>query len=200
MASFVLHTPMIHSVRRISAPGTFPVFTPGDGVQFGVAGGLVRGRVVGIDAQARRNLPLGAPYRLSVFEAPPNSGYSAGTDCTIRAACLELDPTAPEYERSLAAASTVVIEPRRLAARPSVPTFLVAFMREGGNYPIQGTLLVQGETLDAANAAATTYLNAELQTDVSEGRELPDAMVMLLNASEVPTADVGISVVASVSW
>jgi hypothetical protein len=148
-------------------------------VQFGVAGGVVRGRVVGIDAQARKDLPLGAPYRVSVFAAPPQSGYSAGTDCTIGAACLELDPTAPEYERSLAVASTVVIEPRRLPARPSVPTFLVAFMREGGNYPIQGTLLVQGETLDAANAAATTYLNAELAADVSEGRELPDAMVML---------------------
>jgi hypothetical protein len=94
----------------------------------------------------------------------------------------------------------VVVESRRLPARPSVPTFLVAFMREGGNYPIQGTLLVQGDTLDAANAAATTYLNAELAADVREGRELPDAMVMLLNASEVPTADVGISVVASVSW
>ena len=59
---------------------------------------------------------------------------------------------------------------------------------------------MQGETLDAANAAATTYLNAELQTDVSEGRELPEAMVMLLNASEVPTGDAGAAVVASVSW
>ena len=87
MASFVLHTPMIHSVRRISAPGSFPVFSPGDGVQFQVAGGLVRGRVVGIDAQARKDLPLGAPYRLSVFAAPPQSGYSAGTDCTIRSMC-----------------------------------------------------------------------------------------------------------------
>jgi CO/xanthine dehydrogenase Mo-binding subunit len=69
---------------------------------------------------------------------------------------------------------------------------------------LSGTLLVQGATLDAANAAATTYLHAELAADVSEGRELPDAMVMLLNASEVPTADVGTSVgtsvVASVSW
>ena len=200
MASFVLHTPMIHSVRRISPPGTFPVFSPGDGVQFQVAGGLVRGRVVGIDAQARKDLPLGAPYRLSVFAAPPQSGYSAGTDCTIRAACLELDPTVPEYQRSLAAASTVVVAPSRPAPRPSVPTFLVAFMREGGNYPIQGTLLVQGATLDAANAAATQYLNDELAADVSEGRELPEAMVMLLNAAEVPTGDVGTAVVAAVSW
>ncbi|WP_310570200.1 hypothetical protein [Gemmatimonas sp.] len=204
MASFVLHTPMIHSVRRLSAPGTFPVFAPGDGVQFQVAGGLVRGRVSGIDVQARRDLPLGTPYRLGVIAAPPQSGYSAGTECTIRAACLELDPTAPRYAESLAAASTVTMAPvRALAlapARPSAPTFLVAFMREGGNYPIQGALLVQGETLDAANAAATTYLNDELATDVAEGRELPDAMVMLLNASEVPTAAADVAVVASVSW
>ncbi len=200
MASFVLQTPMIHSVRRLSAPGTFPVFTSGDGVQFQVAEGVVRGRVIGLDAQARKDLPLGAPYRVSVIATPPQSGYSAGTECTIRAACLELDPTAPEYERSLAVASTVVVEPRRLPPRPSVPMFLVAFMREGGNYPIQGTLLVQGATLDAANAAATQYLNDELATDVSEGRELPEAMVMLLNAAEVPTVDVGTAVVAAVSW
>lgn len=200
MASFVLHTPMIHSVRRLSAPGTFPAFAPGDGVQFQVAGGLVRGRVTGIDPQARPDLPLGTPYRLNVFSAPPQSGYAAGTDCTIRAACLELDPTAPEYERSLAKASTVVVLPAPPAVRSSVPTFLVAFMREGGNYPIQGTLLVQGATLDAANAAATAYLNDELETDVKEGRELPEAMVMLLNASEVPTADARTAVVASVSW
>ncbi len=200
MASFVLHTPMIHSVRRLSAPGSFPVFSPGDGVQFQVAGGLVRGRVAGIDVQARKDLPLGTPYRIGVIAAPLQSGYSAGTDCTIRAACLELDPTAPRYAESLAAASTVTVAPVMISARPSTPTFLVAYMREGGNYPIQGTLLVHGTTLDAANAAATTYLNEELAADVKEGRELPDAMVMLLNASEVPTADVGTPVVASVSW
>jgi len=200
MASFALHTPMIHSVRRISAPGSFPVFSPGDGVQFQVAGGLVRGRVVGIDTQARKDLPLGFPYRVGVFAAPPQSGYTAGADCTIRAACLELDPTAPGYERSLAVASTVVVAPAALPPRPSIPTFLVAYMREGGNYPIQGTLLVQGATLDAANAAATSYLNTELATDVSEGRELAEAMVMLLNAAEIPTTPVDDAVVAAVSW
>jgi len=73
-------------------------------------------------------------------------------------------------------------------------------MREGGNYPIQGTLLVQGATLDAANAAATSYLNTELASDVSEGRELAEAMVMLLNAADVPIAPVDDAVVASVSW
>ena len=200
MASFVLHTPMIHSVRRLSAPGSFPVFTAGDGVQFQVAGGVVRGRVVGIDAQSRRDLPLGAPYRVSVFVAPPQSGYAAGVDCTIRAACLELDPMAPGYERSLAAASTVVVATAALPPRPSIPTFLVAYMREGGNYPIQGTLLVQGATLDVATAAATSYLNTELATDVSEGRELAKAMVMLLNAAEIPTTPVDDAVVAAVSW
>lgn len=203
MASFVLHTPMIHSVRRLSAPGTFPVFAPGDGVQFQVAGGLVRGRVAGVDDQARKDLPLGTPYRLGVIAAPPQSGYSAGIDCTIRAACLELDPTAPGYQSSLASARSVVVVPALPsppAARPSVPTFLVAYMREGGNYPIQGTLLVQGATLDAANAAATTYLNVELEGDVKEGRELAEAMVMLLNASEVPATAADVAVVASVSW
>ncbi len=200
MASFVLHTPMIHSVRRLSAPGTFSVFAPGDGVQFEVVGGLVRGRITGVDVQARTDLPLGTPYRLRVSEAPPQSGYAAGADCTIRAACLELDPTAPRYAESLAAVMTVTKAPVLLPPRPSMPSFLVAFMREGGNYPMQGTLLVQGATLDVANAAATTYLNAELEADVREGRELADAMVMLLNAAEVPTAPGDNAVVASVSW
>lgn len=196
---------MIHSVRRLSAPGSFPVFASGDGVQFYLAGGLVRARVSGVDVQARKDLPLGTPYRLRVITAPPQSGYSGGTDCTIRAACLELDPTAPRYAESLAGATTVadttlLISPIAVAPLPGIPTFLVAYLREGGNFPVQGALIVQGESLQAASAAAMESLNAELEADVRERGELPEAMVMLLNASEVPAAVSGVAVVASVSW
>ena len=201
MASSVIYTPMIHSVRRLSAPGVFPVFSPGDGVQFQVAGGLVRARVIGVDTRARQDLPHGSPYRLRVFDAPPQSGYAAGSDCTIRAACLELDPTAAGYERSLATASTVVFAPDESAPIPGdVPTFLVAFQREGGNAPLQGALLVQGATLEEASAVAMQSLIAELDADVRDRGELPEATVKLLSASEVPTANAGRAVVASVTW
>ena len=200
MASSVIYTPMIHSVRRLSAPGVFPVFSPGDGVQFQVAGGLVRARVIGVDTRARQDLPHGSPYRLRVFDAPPQSGYAAGTDCTIRAACLELDPTAAGYARSLAAASSVVLDPDGFAPPPGLPTFLVAFQREGGNAPIQGALLVQGATLEEASAAAMQSLIAELDADVRDRGELPEATVKLLSASEVPMANAGRAVVASVTW
>ncbi|WP_411279542.1 hypothetical protein [Gemmatimonas sp.] len=187
MASFTLHTPLIHSVRRIREHGPFPVFVPGEAVQFQVAAGMVRGRVSGIDIQARRDLPLGTPYRLAVVEAPHHSGYRAGADCTIRAACLQRDGEAP------GAVATV-------AMPVAPPTFLVAFMREGGNFPIQGVLLVRGVTLDAANAAAMQSLTDDLEADVRERGELPEAIVMLLNASEVPTPAIDVAVVASVSW
>lgn len=205
MASLAFHSPLIQSVRRLSAPGTFPVFSPGDGVQFHVAGGLVRARVSGVDVRARTDLPLGTPYRLRVIAAPPHSGYTAGTDSTIRAACLELDPTAPRYAESLAEATTVADTTLLIAPSPAVPqpglqAFLVAFMREGGNFPLQGALIVQGESLQAASAAAMASLNAELEADVRERGELPEATVMLLNASEVPMAAAGVAVVASVTW
>lgn len=174
-------------------------------MQFYVAGGLVRARVSGVDVQARTDLPLGTPYRLRVIAAPPQSGYTGGTDSTIRAACLELDPTAPRYAESLAGATTVadttfMIAPSPAAPQPGLPTFLVAFLREGGNFPLQGALIVQGESLQAASAAAMESLNAELAADVRERGELPEATVMLLNASEVPEAAAGVAVVASVTW
>ncbi|WP_373067236.1 hypothetical protein [Gemmatimonas sp.] len=191
MAPIVLNNSMIQSVRPIREHGPFPVFAPGDAVQFQLSVGTVRARVSGIDVQARKDLPLGMPYRLTVIEAPPLCGYSAGADCTIRAACLQRDGEAPD-------AVAVVAAP--VAPQVTTPTFLVAYMREGGNFPIQGTLLVQGATLDAANAAATKFLNDELAEDVREGRELPEAMVILLNASEVPMPATDVPVVASVSW
>ena len=43
-------------------------------------------------------------------------------------------------------------------------------------------------------------LTSELEADVRERGELPEAMVMLLNASEVPPAAAGVAVVASVAW
>ncbi len=191
MTSFALQTSIIHSVRRIREHGPFPVFGTGDAVQFQVSAGLVRARVCGIDLQARKDLPLGMPYRLTVVEAPPQCGYRAGTECTIRAGCLQRDGEEPGAVAPVAAP---------VVPQVTTPTFLVAFMREGGNYTMQGTLLVQGETLDSANAAATQFLNDELAVDVREGRELPEAMVMLLNAAEVPTATADVAVVSSVTW
>ena len=191
---------MIQSVRRLSAPGSYPVFLPGDFVQFLVTGGPVRARVVEVDVQARSDLPLGTPYRLCVIAAPPPSGYAAGTACTIRAACLERDPTVPRHAESLAAASDVTVAPVAPELHPAIKTFLVAFMREGGNFPLQGALIVQGDTLQAASEAAMRSLTSELEADVRERGELPEAMVMLLNAAEVPSAAAGVAVVASVAW
>ena len=191
---------MIQSVRRLSAPGSYPVFLPGDFVQFLVTGGPVRARVVEVDVQARKDLPLGTPYRLCVIAAPPPSGYAAGTARTIRAACLERDPTVPRHAESLAAASDVTVAPVAPELHPAIKTFLVAFMREGGNFPLQGALIVQGDSLQAASEAAMRSLTSELEADVRERGELPEAMVMLLNAAEVPSAAAGVAVVASVAW
>ena len=207
-------------MRRLSAPGSYPVFLPGDFVQFLVTGGPVRARVVEVDVQARKDLPLGTPYRLCVIAAPPPSGYAAGTACTIRAACLERDPTVPRHAESLAAeslaaeslaaeslaaeslaaASDVTVAPVAPELHPAIKTFLVAFMREGGNFPLQGALIVQGDSLQAASEAAMRSLTSELEADVRERGELPEAMVMLLNAAEVPSAAAGVAVVASVAW
>ncbi len=201
---------MIHSVRRLSAPGSCPVFLPGDFVQFLVTEGPVRVRVVEVDVQARKDLPLGTPYRLCVIAAPPPSGYAAGTACTIRAACLERDPTVPRHAESLAAeslaaeslaaASDVTVAPVAPELHPAIKTFLVAFMREGGNFPLQSALIVQGDSLQAASEAAMRSLTSELEADVRERGELPEAMVMRLNAAEVPSAAAGVAVVASVAW
>lgn len=177
-------TGIIHAVRPLRARGPFPAFAAGDTVQFEVAGGTVRGTVNGVDRKARHDLPLGLPYLVRVTAAPPQCGYPAGAECTIRAGCLERDGT-------VAAAA---------AGAAAQPTFLVAFQREGGNYPLQGALLVQGESLEAASAAAMQSLTAELEADVRERGELAEAMVMLLNASEVAPPVDGASVLASVTW
>jgi hypothetical protein len=61
-------------------------------------------------------------------------------------------------------------------------------------------MLVQGGSLEAASAAAMEALTAELQADVAERGESAEAMVLLLNAAEVPRPEAGVAVVSSVSW
>ncbi|MCE2900344.1 MAG: hypothetical protein ACK5XT_01735 [Gemmatimonas sp.] len=184
-----LRTSTKHPVRRLRSTGPMPKFVPGEVVQFHVDEGLVQGTVTGVDPKARRDLPLGLPYGILVTHAPPHSGYLVGGEYTIRAGCLELEGGIPRLP---------VPEPP--APAPALPFFLVAWMREGSNVPTQGTMLVQGASLEVASAAAMAALTAELQADVAERGESPEAMVLLLNAAEVPRPEAGVPVVASVSW
>jgi hypothetical protein len=191
------HLAAIQVVRPNRTRGPHRSFVAGEGVLFQLPGGEARATVIGVDAKARADLPLGLPYRLLVKTAPPLSGYSAGAECTVRAGCLEPDRNAPPP-----------LEPifPMLPATPAVPAlplFLVAYLREGGNVPVQGVVLVQGESVQGASAAATAMLNAELEADIKERGERPEAMVMLLNASEVPplSGSTGAgAVLATVSW
>jgi len=183
MSSDVLNSAILQPVRRVAGRDVLPRFSAGDAVQFQVDDGVVRGTIRGIDAAARRDLPLGLPYRLLVVDAPPNGSYRVGGEITIRSGCLERDGSVPV----------------------SPAMFLVAFLREGGTMPTQGALLVQGESLEAASASAMQSLTAELEVDVRERGESPDAMVMLLNAAEVPMlgaspAGGGGAVLSSVTW
>jgi hypothetical protein len=82
-----------------------------------------------------------------------------------------------------------------------MPRFLVGYLREGGQFPVQGSILVQATTLDAANALANTALQEELTKDIAEGRESEGASVMLVNAAEVPPSQPpAAAVLAQVSW
>jgi|APMI01.1.fsa_nt_gi predicted RNase H-like HicB family nuclease len=189
----------IHVVRPLRTRGPFPAFAPGDVVYFQVPAGDVTGSVIGVDAKARADLPLGLPYRIVVREAPAGCGYAPGSECTVRAGCLEREGVAP--------GASVVLPPppRPIAAPPALPMFLVAYIREGGNAPVQGAMLVQGASLEAASAAATQALQAELEADIRDHGELPEAMVMLLNAAEVPALDAAsrnasTPVLATVFW
>lgn len=181
-------------MRRISSPSDpNQDIRPGDTVRFMFDGAGVMGRVRGIDEKAHMDAPHGLPYVVSVMQADPASGYQAGREYTIRSACLVLEGDAvarpPRPER-------VSTKP---AAAPSAPRFLVGFMREGGQYPQQGVILVQAPTLDQANAIATQTLTAELETDIAEGREDAAASVMLVNAAEVG-APSETGVLGQVSW
>jgi hypothetical protein len=201
MTSPVGHLTAIQIVRPIPSRGTYPSFVAGEGVIFYLPQGEVRATVIGVDAKARADLPLGLPYRVVVRQSPPMSGYAVGGECTIRAGCLERDKEAPPPPPSYA---PIRPAPPALPAAPSLPLFLVAFRREGGNVPVQGTMLVEGESLPSASAAAMAMLTAELEADVKERGELPEAMVRLLSASEVPTLQGGrgarAPVLATVSW
>lgn len=155
----------------------------------------MRGTVKRVDEKAHPHTPFGLPYLITVSEADPSSGYQAGRDYTVRAACLVLQgepaPRAPRAPRT----------PRQMPAAPSAPRFLVGFLREGGKFPVTGAVLVQAATLDEANALATKTLQAELETDIAEGREDEGAMVMLVNAAEVTAASgAGAMVLGTVSW
>ncbi len=185
----------IQVVRALHRQGPFPTFVAQAGVQFFVPAGPVRAVIIGLDAQARREMPQGAPYRLTVRAAPPACGYEVGREYTIRAACLQLDPDAAQPALMPPVAASAPPAPAR-------PMFLVAFMREGGTAPVQGTVLVAADTLEAASAAAMQQLTAELEDDVRERGESPEAMVLLLNASEVPPSTGGgaAAVLASVTW
>jgi hypothetical protein len=193
------HIAAIQAVRPNRTRGPHRSFVAGEEVLFQLAGGKARATVIGVDAKARADLPLGLPYRLLVREAPPLSGYSAGSECTIRAGCLEPDSDAPPPP-PLEPIFPMLPAP---SAVPALPLFLVAYRREGGSVPVQGAVLLQGESLQAASAAATALLNAELEADIKEQGELPEAMVMVLNASEVPPLSAGKGagpILATVSW
>ncbi len=190
--------PSILALRTLHAHAPFPAFEPGDAVRFFIGAGAVRASVLGIDIKARSDLPSGLPLRISVLEAPLHCGYVGGREYTIRASCLEFEGPVP-----VRALAPVPAAPPPKPVAPAAPMFLVAYMREGGNFPIQGVLLVQAESLQAASAAATESLTAELAADVRDQGELPEATVMLLNAAEVPpvgTTAAGVAVIAAVSW
>lgn len=185
-------------MRRISSPSDPDQdLRPGDSVRFVFDGSVVRGMVRRLDERAHPDGALGLPYLVAVTEADDWSGYTAGRDYTIRAACLTLEgdvaPRPPRPRR--------VVVPNVVSA-PSVssaPRFLVGFMREGGKYPQQGAVLVEAPTLAEANALATTTLQAELETDIAEGREDAGAAVMLVNAAEVGDP-VTAGILGQVSW
>jgi hypothetical protein len=184
-------------MRRISSPSDpNQDIRPGDVVRFEFDGASVSGMVRRVDERAHPDAPHGLPYIVAVLQADPTSGYHAGRDYTIRAACLQLEGEAasrpPRPDRATRRAAVA-------SAPPSAPRYLVGFMREGGQYPQQGAILVQAPTLDEANAIATRTLAAELEADIAEGREEAGASVMLVNAAEVgPATDSG--VLGQVSW
>ncbi len=173
---------MIFAVRSLSTDGSRPQYTRGDRVRFHVVGGgLVRARVIGVDRHARQGLPLGIGYRLTVLEASPSCGYQLGAEYTIRASCLEPDGNEP--------ASVGVMR-----------TFLLAYLREGGTSPLQGALVVRAVTPDEASAVALHTLTAELEADVRDRGELPEATVVIRSVTELPEATPNPAVMAALSW
>jgi hypothetical protein len=202
MTSPVDNSATIQVVRPNRTGEPHPSFVSGEGVVFLIPNGEVCATVIGLDTKARADLPLGLPYRLIVRDAPPECGYEVGCECTVRAGCLGTDANAPPPPPLRPLRAAPVAAP---PTAPSLPLFLVAFLREGGNVPVQGTVLVEGESLQAASTAATTMLTAELEADVRERGELPEARIMLLNAAEVPPlqarrATANAPILATVRW
>jgi len=193
-------------MQRISTPSNpWQDLRPRDVVSFSFEGATVKAEVLRLDEKAHVESPLGAPYRVYVLSAEPGSGYVEGREYTVRAACLvaagdvsdrPLRDPQPGPLVSAGRASVMAAVP---AAASAGPMFLVGYLREGGQFPVQGVLLVQAAGLNEANALATQTLQAELEADLAAGREQEGAMVMLVNAAEVesPTAS---GVIGQVSW
>jgi hypothetical protein len=184
-------------MRRLTTPSDPDQdLRPGDAVSFVSEGSRVRGIVRRVDEKAMQQMPQGLPYLVAIIDADPASGYHAGREYTIRAACLVREndtgerPPRPPMSNPMAGGA---------AAASTMPRYLVGYLREGGRFPQQGALLVQASTLDEANAMAQQTISAELEADIAEGREDAGAMVMLVNAAEVTSTN-GAAVLGQVSW
>ena len=193
-------------MQRISTPSNpWQDLRPRDVVSFSFEGATVKAEVLRLDEKAHVESPLGAPYRVYVVSAEPGSGYVEGREYTVRAACLVPDGDVSDRPLrdpqpgplvSAARGSAVGAAPSAVSAGPM---FLVGYLREGGQFPVQGVLLVQATGLNEANALATQTLQTELEADLAAGREQEGAMVMLVNAAEVDVTAAG-GVIGQVSW
>ena len=142
---------------------------------------MVRARVLGVDRHARQGLPLGIGYRLTVVDASAACGYQVGAEYTIRAGCLEADDDDS-------------------ATADVLRTFLLAYLRDGGARPLQGALVVQARTPDEASALALHTLTAELEIDIRDRGELPEATVAIRSVTPLPEATANSAVMATLSW
>jgi hypothetical protein len=199
-------------MQRISTPSNpWQDLRPRDVVSFSFEGATVKAEVLRQDDKAHVESPLGAPYRVFVMSAEPGSGYVEGREYTVRAACLVPDvdlsdrplrdpQPGPLVSANRASASALAgVSASGGAGVSAGPMFLVGYLREGGQFPVQGVLLVQAAGLNEANALATQTLQTELEADLAAGREQEGAMVMLVNAAEVDVATAG-GVIGQVSW
>lgn len=194
-------------MHRLSTPANpWQDLRPRDVVSFCFAGATVKAEVLRLDEKAHAESPLGAPYRVNVVSAEPGSGYVEGREYTVRAACLVPEGDVsdrplrdPQPGPLVSTGRAVVGGGSAGAPMMASPMFLVGYLREGGQFPVQGVLLVQAAGLNEANALATQTLQAELEADLAAGREQEGAMVMLVNAAEVDATAAG-GVIGQVSW
>ncbi len=196
-------------MQRLSTPSNpWQDLRPRDVVSFCFEGATVKAEVLRLDEKAHAESPLGAPYRVFVVSAEPGSGYVEGREYTVRAACLVPDGDVsdrplrdPQPGPTVSAGRTAMGSGvgASVSAALASPLFLVGYMREGGQFPVQGVLAVQAAGLNEANALATQTLQSELEADLAAGREQEGAMVMLVNAAEVDATVAG-GVIGQVSW